>query len=58
MSNLKNEGIIVNMVSTPINPTKRDIILSEIRYERKLGHWKRANDLFKHLLKLEKKRAV
>lgn len=28
--------------------TKREIALSEIRKERAMGHWKRANDLERH----------
>jgi hypothetical protein len=47
-------GILVNKISHVGKPTEKDILESEIRFERKRGNWKRANDLQRHLDRMRK----
>jgi hypothetical protein len=39
-------------------PTPRESLLSEINKERKIGHWKHANDLKRHYERMVKERKI
>jgi hypothetical protein len=53
---MSGQGMIVNrgrlLREAPQGPTGKEMLLSEIAFERKRGDWKRANDLKRHYDKL------